>query len=229
MKKIFFTLALGLTLFSATAQNQIMDLVSPTNSDLFRNKVVNTNKYSKVLGTPYINEKFSLAKISGVQEFALVRYNAEADEFDIDNGENKIYTLPKNNEYTTISFKNGLQKYRLLDYKDSRGKSVNGYLAERINKNGISLLKREKIILVQGKEAANTYATTTQDKLVKSSDEYYLEQKNKEIIEFPSSKKKLINLYPEKKEAITTFLKENDLSFGNETDLVKITEFISAF
>lgn len=227
MKKIFFSALCSFMIFSASGQNNI-DMLSRTNVDLIRNNRLE-NKYEKATGSPYINDKFATASIPGVQNPVLVRYNAESDEIEVDNneGNNKHYTLPKNTQYSAIDLKNGGHKFRLVNYKDIKGAEVNGYLIEKFSKNEVTLFKKEKVNFIKGKEAENSYTMSSPAKLVRAKDEFYLQLKNKQIVEFPKNKKKFIALFEDKKEAINAYLKDNDISFSDENDIIKATEFIS--
>ncbi|MBF0694879.1 MAG: hypothetical protein IR153_07475 [Flavobacterium sp.] len=226
MKK--FVAALGIAILglnTVSAQN-MMDLVSPTHTDLFRNKAMGIQKYEKAVGSPYLDEKFNLANISGVKDLVLVRYNAESDEMDIDNGEQKIYTLPKNDEYHTITFKNGMFTFKLRDYTDAKGKPARGYLIEKFSNNDIALYRKERVVFMAGKEAVNSYSNDVPPKLNRAKEEYYLQTKDGKTVEFPN-KKGLISMYPNKKSEIEKFLKENKLGFNRESDLIAITKFIA--
>lgn len=226
MKKMIFSVLSFFAIFSATAQNA-NDYLTRVNVDLIRNKMNSKDRYNEAIGSPYILEKFNLATISGVQNAVLVRYNAEADEMEIDNGDEKIYILPKSNEYNTVSLKNGFYTYVLSTYKDSKGADLHGYLIETFNENGITLLKREKISLKKGKPAENSYTQDSPTKLVRAKDEFYIKTKDGQINAFPTSKKELVALKPEKKTEIEKFLKDNDISFKKEDDLSKTAKFIS--
>jgi hypothetical protein len=228
MKKLVFTISMGILSLAASAQAtmRVSDMVSPTNSDLFR-KHLTESKYVKATGSPYISEKFNFATISGVQNQVLVRYNAESDEFEIDNGDDTKYILPKNTEYNTIALKNGTGVYNLVNYKNSKGNNIDGYLQNKFSQNNVTFFVKEKVNYIPGKEAINSYTSDTPAKLIRAKDEFYLKLKDKEVIEFPSNKKKLIALFPEKKDQITSFLKDSDPSFNDVTGLTEITKFIS--
>ena len=242
MKKIFFSTLSLFTLFSASAQSNFdigrqttVDAFTRRNTELYREGRLNSEKYEKAIGSPYTDEKFSQAAVSGVPEAVPVRYNAEADVFEIQNTEanatpdKKFFVLPKQTEYSNIDFKNGTYKFRLLNYKDVNEKEVNGYLIEKFSKNDIVLYKKEKINYIKGRVAENSYAMDSPAKLVRAKDEFYLQLKSKQIVEFPKNKKKLIALFEDKKENINAYLKTNDISFSDESDIAKVAELISTF
>ncbi|AWA29552.1 hypothetical protein HYN48_05315 [Flavobacterium magnum] len=177
-------------------------------------------------GTPYVLPNFVLAQISNVKETILVKYNAYSDEMEIDNGDGKIFLLPKQDDFNTVTLKTGTV-YRLVDYKNSENVSAKGYMVEKTTVNGVTLLKKEKVTLIPEKQPMNGYGSYTPPRYDKQSEEYYLMLKNNSVVSFPKNKKKLQELFPEQAEKINTYLKENDLSFKKENDMVKLTEFLS--
>lgn len=66
-------------------------------------------------------------------------------------------------------------------------------------------------------------------KYVKMDDTFFLKNKDKGTSKFPDNKKGLLKLFPDKKEAIESFLKENKIDFDSESDLMKIIDFIATF
>lgn len=224
MKKIFFT-ALTLTAINLNAQVSL-NVANRINTELLSNKD-SSSRYEKVSGSPYLYESFRLAKISSIPGDVLVRYNAELDEIEIDNGDGKKYLLPKSEDYNTIELKNGQGKFILEKYNDASGSNSYGYLIEKLSKNEIKFYKREKIKLIAAKTAESSYTQDTPAKLIKGNEEYYLKIKDKNAELFPNSKKKLIALFPEKKSEIENFLKDKNPSFKKEEGMSQITEFIS--
>lgn len=180
----------------------------------------------KAEGSPYYNDKFLSAEISGIDALSKSRYNAEADLIEIEY-KDEIFALPKEEKYNSIRIANNL--YKLYKYTNINGQEVYGYLIELFPnpKDNVSLLKREKIKLQKEKQATNGYSSYTPPKYIKANPEYYLQLKNKEIIAFPKNKKGLIEIFKDKKSEIESFFKANNLSFKDEKDMAKITEFVA--
>jgi hypothetical protein len=229
MKKVVLT-ALGLVMtIGAFAQGMgRQDLTNYFNREggsfNLRQKV-GAKEADNATGSPYLTSSFTLGTISNVEEALLVKYNAYTDEIELDNGNNKTFILPKDEEFNTITLKTG-GVYRLFNYKND-GKDVKGYLLEKLNVNEVSLLKKEQIILIPERQPVNGYGSYVPAKFEKGSDEYYLQLKDKSVVAFPKSKKKLIEIFPAKKSEIETFLKSNKVSFKGEQDMMTITNFIA--
>src|SRR5690606_17138349 len=107
------------------------------------------------------------------------------------------------------------------------GKDVKGYMLEKLNANGVSLLKKEQVILLPERQPVNGYGSYVPPKFEKGSDEYYLELKDKSVVAFPKNKKKLTELFADKKSDIDSFFKANKISFKTEHDMIAITKFSS--
>lgn len=181
---------------------------------------------SSATGSPYILDTFVLSNISNATDMMLVKYNAYSDEMEVDKGDGKITTLPKQDDFNTITLKTGTV-YKLVDFKNSDNLDTKGYMVEKVTLNGITLLKKEKINLIPEKQPMNGYGSYVPPRYDRQSDEYYLLLKNGKVVLFPKNKKKLQELFPEQKEKIDSYLKENDLSFKKENDMVKLTQFLS--
>lgn len=186
---------------------------------------VGAKETDNAIGSPYLMKTFSLATISGVDDLILVKYNAYSDEIELDSGNNKIFILPKDMEFHTITLKTG-QVYRLFEYKDD-GKDVKGYLLEKASNNGVSLLVKEKIILIPEKQSNNGYGTYSPPKFNDGGKNYYLEMKDKSVVAFPKNKKKLAEILTGKEAEVANFLKSNKISFKDEQDMIKVVNFIA--
>ncbi|AWI25413.1 hypothetical protein [Flavobacterium pallidum] len=228
MKKLLAVVVLSVSsVASLCAQTRISNMINRTNGGSTSLVEKMGKKDSEAAtGTPYVSPAFILATISNVKETILVKYNAYSDEMEIDNGDGKIFVLPKEDDFNTITLKTGTV-YKLLDYKNSDDVNVKGYMVEKTTVNGVTLLKKEKINLIAEKQPINGYGSYVPPRYDKQSEEYYLLLKNNRVVSFPKNKKKLQELFPGQAEKINSYLKENDLSFKKENDMVKLTQFLS--
>lgn len=230
MKKIFLS-ALFVLIFITSYGQARADLYNYFNSTKAGvgslMEKVGAKEKDNATGSPYILKTFSLGNINGVEGTILIKYNAYSDVIELNNGDDKVFILPKDQEFNTISLKISSHSYKLFNYRDINNEEVNGYLLEQVSENGISLLKREKIILIPEKQPQNGYGTFSPAKYERVADDYYLQLKEKNIVPFPKNKKKLQHLFTAQKDAIDAFFKTNDLSFKEEQDMVKITQFIA--
>lgn len=180
-----------------------------------------------VAGSPYSTEKFILSEISGVPMLVLVRYNGYRDEVEIKK-DDEIYVLPKDTVYGEITPKNTNYKIKFLKNITVKGEDRKGYFFSLFDKNNVELLKKDRVVVQKAKESDNSYGVSEPSKYIKAKLEYYIKRNDGSVMEFPKGKKELIALYPAKKAEIEAFLKENKVSFKEEKDMVKITEFIAS-
>lgn len=219
--------ALSTATLSAQNTTRLTNMLNTTNGGSANlAEKIGKKESEAATGSPYILPTFVLANISNVKEMILVKYNAYSDEIEVDNGDGKIFILPKQEDLNTITLRTG-NTYKLVDFKDSDGHETKGYMLEKTTVNGITLLKKEKITLIPEKQPMNGYGSYVPPRYDKPSEEYYLLLKSGKVVMFPKNKKKLQELFPEQKEKIDSYLKENDLSFKKENDMVKLTEFLS--
>ncbi|MGV9003716.1 hypothetical protein [Flavobacterium sp.] len=185
-------------------------------------------KQNELIGSPFVNKVFWVAKVENIKGTVLMRYNAYNDEFEFLDEVNDTLVLLKNKTFENITFTAKQTNYRLVDYTDNKGELVKGYLILLLTKNGYTLYKRQKIIFNPEKPSKNTYDKGTPANFSAEKDVYYLKHNDEELVEFPTSKKLLLKHYPEKKELIEAFIKENKTSFGKDEDLIKLVNFLSS-
>lgn len=180
-----------------------------------------------IAGTRYINDVFLPANVASQKGTYLMRYDVANDNMEFKKAEGQVFVLNKNpdSDYV-ITFNSTKEKYSLLKYNDKNGKEIFGYLKQLAGNDNITLYKRERINFVPEKIPKNGYEDKSPAKYQRGADEYYLKTNGK-IEVFPSNKKKLLALYPDKKQQIETFLKEVDPSFKTDQGLSQITQFIS--
>ena len=225
MKKQFKLVTIAL-LFTIFAFGQGWDRSSSNNIGVRMPDKFYT-KDTELIGSPYINKVFMVARVGNIKGTALMRYNAYNDEMEFINDSNDTLVLLKNKTYENIVFAGRETKYLLVDYTNKDGQSVNGYLINLVDKNGYSLYKKQRMNYSPERPAKNTYEKTMSANFSLDKDVFYFKHNEDAIIEFPSNRKGLIKLYPEKKEAIETFIKENKISFGKEEDLIKLVNFLA--
>ncbi|CAM3992508.1 hypothetical protein FLAN108750_03585 [Flavobacterium antarcticum] len=226
MKKLLTIFSLSLVVFSSNAQGLFDRVSEGTTSTLIRNNAFD-KKDANISGVPYLDDKFYLADISGVAEKVLVRYNSATDEIEIkkDQGDQE-FLLPKTPEYNTIVTKFGKYVLKNVYYTTSKGENVNGYLVEIFANDAISLLRRDKVKVEDAREG-NGYTGYIPAKYVKANPEYFIKLKDQDAVSFPKNKKAIIEMYSGKKSEIDAFFKANKLSWNNEDDMAKISQFIA--
>lgn len=228
MKKVVST-SLLLFAISIYAQGNNFSLSNngmflPQDNALF-NKINSPNagksfSYNDIQGTAYYGKDYSIAKFSGTSETAPARYNSYNDEIEFKKNE-KAFILPKNDVFSTVTFINTKEVLVKLDTEDD----LSGYFFELVNGKNI-LYKKVKTKFIDAVIAANSYATDSPPVFKVLAPIYYIKTENG-FIKNPKNKKEIFEQIPEKKEALTTFFKENKIKFDKEDDLKKLVTFLN--
>jgi hypothetical protein len=222
MKTKFISAFLLLLVHTVNSQ-QLMSVLDPSGtSALDRNRL--ENKKKNIAGSPFDDEKFMPAKISGVNEVAMIRYNAYVDQIEVE-VEGSTYNLPKKDDYSQIVFVGTNNTISLKSYIDSKGINTYGYLFEITSNSKSKVYLKKIIVLTPEKEPISSYDSYVPAKYNSGTNEYYFEL-NGQIRFMPKGKKDLIALFPNKKTEIQSFLKQNKISFKEESDIIKISEFL---
>lgn len=225
MKKMIFRVIILLSVLEGTCQSLQKEVQHPDIAGkLFRNQNKTANKPQ---GSPYLQKMFAPAKVEKINIKAFMRYNVFDDNFEFITPKNDTLILDKIDDFGTIVFAATNKKYKLTQYVDTKNKLFNGYLISLYEKGDFVLYKKENIAFYEEKLAKTTLERDMPAKYVKSDDFYFFKNKEKGTIEFPENKKQLLKLFPDKKEAMETFLKENKINFDEESDKMKIIDFLN--
>jgi hypothetical protein len=224
MNKILFTkilLFITAVSFSQSLQKEVQhpDIAGR----LFRNP---KNNAEKPLGMPYSQKMFGSALVEKLKLKAYMRYNVVNDEFEFITPKNDTLILDKIEDFSSITFPELHLNYLLTPYVN-RGKLVYGYLLDYYKKGDFGLFMKQNIIYVDAKPAKTTLEVNMPAKYSKTNNSYFL--KNKETIaEFPHGKKALVKLFPDKKQIIEDFVKQNKIDFDAESDMIRIINFLAS-
>jgi len=179
-------------------------------------------------GSPYLTKAFVPAKVGNIPKVAPMRYDAYNDEFEFIDAKNDTLVLNKTEAFSNITFTYSNIKYQLVDYTNKKGVATNGYLVNLHESKGYTLYKRQTVTFTKEQVAERPFEPSSPAKFEQGKDVFYFKNNDKGIVLFPSSKKNLLKLYPEKKAEIEAFVKQNDIDFDKETDMVKIIDFLAS-
>jgi hypothetical protein len=221
-------LVITITLLSITAYSQTDNAAIRMYNkldDLSRNK----KEYYKfnVEGSPYWDPNFAPAQVNDVAQRAMMRYEANADEFEFISATKDTLVLEKEARFNTIVFPLTNTKYKYVNYTNKKGEDVNGYLILLAEKNNFMLYKKQPINFIKEKFATSSYDSDQPAKFERGSEVFYFKDNDKPILEFPDSKKKLIKLFPEKKTELEAFFKDHKTDFKVEGDLIELANFMA--
>lgn len=225
MKKNIFTLIALIISLNYYAQIEVHKIDITSSGALFRNPNFNKMDLKKIEGSPYLNENFFLADISGVPQKILVRYNILNDLIEVQFDNKQNYNLTKDEPYSTISPVNQVDKIKLVRYVN-KDKEIYGYLTQIYSSDKIEVYRRDQVKHQKAKEATSGYQESTPSKFIKLKPEYYWKIIANKINLLPKNRKNLIEQFPDKQEKISYFLKENKIDFDNEKNIIELAKFI---
>ncbi|MBC7555573.1 MAG: hypothetical protein H7195_01280, partial [Chryseobacterium sp.] len=68
----------------------------------------------------------------------------------------------------------------------------------------------------------NSYSDSSPASFTLTKPVYFIQKGSGEIVELPSNKKKLIEMFPDKKEALNIYFKNNKGDYSNKNDLINL-------
>jgi len=217
MKRIFLSV-FSLVGFLAISQSTTISISSGHGFTMIPDDTPAT-----ISGTMYYDESFSHARLDNDDEVIFLRYNAFKDEMEFKQANETYYLIKDDN--TIINFFNNNKIYQYLKYVDTDKNEKRGFLLKLIDGEK-SLYKSERIILIPERPTTTGYETSKPAEYKKSKEIFYIKVGEQTSV-FPKNKKELLKMFPDKNKEISTFLKNNKLSFSKETDLIGLTKFLN--
>ena len=89
-----------------------------------------------------------------------------------------------------------------------------------------TFLNKEKVKFVPAYTPGSSYGEEKPAKYVVDKSKYYFKNQDK-LVEFPEKKSELFKLFPNNKEAIELYLKENKVKFNEDSSLLLLTNFLN--
>jgi hypothetical protein len=191
-----------------------------------------TSKYKGVEGTPYFGgSEWTIgtaidSKGSRYENIPL-RYNAYEDVLEVKRDET-VLIVERDNISSFEFFKSdemGNREYYFFKTGVMLGiEDEKGYFRVIYEGNKFKVLEKLKTIQIKVTPAA--YGQSDITKFVEKNESYMFSNKGIEKIRL--SQKSLLNTFPEKKDAIKDYIKENDLNINDVSDLQKACSFINS-
>ncbi len=193
------------------------------------NQRVKNNKefYQKVNGTVFVQKNFIVGRVNDAKDLVKYKYNAYNDQILInDNNGEKYFNLLKGigNKIQSINAKIN-ETY--IVFKDVSA-SKNQFFKHEYSTPGekpASLLVKQKVVYLKGKQATNSYQSSTKPKFDRLSDQFFISLDDKNALEVPKSKKQFIALFGENKKEIKAFMKEKRASHKKKNGLIEILKY----
>lgn len=151
------------------------------------------------------------------------RYNAYLDEIEV-----------KSNEGMDVLAKSPKLKveiigmtYKYVPYNDKSGVEFS-YMVEIFSNSNYTVFQKNSKKLKQGRKSSNGMTPDLASKLVDETSFYVQFSDDKSAISFPSSKKELIQMYPELKNGLKKFIKSEKIDFDKSEDVLKVMDYCYA-
>ncbi|OUR91508.1 hypothetical protein A9Q87_09360 [Flavobacteriales bacterium 34_180_T64] len=224
MKKILLVSILALFIsVSLNAQENNRTLIAGSNQTYTFDK-----SDKSVKGSPYINDSFSPARVKsdGIKVYK-IRYNALADQMEVEDENSKKYTIDKSLKNVLITFISDNKTYQSYDYENKDGNLKRGFFVNvSPADNKVKLLNKEFKKYIAGAAPKNGYSAP-KPAYYKKVDEYYIKINDNSAVVLPNKGKKIAALFPEKSSDIIAFIKANKIKTSKEAHLIKLMNHIS--
>jgi len=221
MKKVLF---LYLFIFSISKSiGQIQPAIQEIESFRIWNFSQKNNEDISIKGSQYLDEKFSLSKISSVSNSQFeTRYNVFNDEMEVKDKGNLL--LLNKFDSLTVVFTATNKTYECKKY-NYKNKEHLGFLNKLTSNENVNLYLKEVITFVPKKVATSSYGSDVDAHYKVDSNIYYI-QIGSSIIEFPSKKNSFIKEFNPQKEDLENYFKTNDFKAKDEKSLINLVNFI---
>ena len=184
------------------------------------------SRSKKIVGSSYINESFSPAKINDKNEIYAIRYNALQDKMEIDKS-GSIYNL-NTNLISSITFNTINKTYKVYTYEDITNNKQKGFFVVLFSGSKLSLLLQEKIKYIEERIAKNGYEDYTPPTLKRVNDMLFFADENGIVKELSNRKKDVLAIFSSKENEIELYIKENKLNYKKEKDLITIFSYYNS-
>lgn len=184
---------------------------------------------SKTIGDTYLDTHWKNSSILLYEDEKLIegfpiRYDIMTDEVEVKSKKGiKVLKGIKIKSFVWVDSVTKVPDYfvNAKDFKDESNVPYNGFF-QVLTEGSLPLLKKTEIDIKKADYNIQFNVGSQDDKILKKNEFYTL--KDKQVIELPSSKKKVIALFGDKSEAMEVFIKENDLSITKGDQLKIIFE-----
>ncbi len=175
-------------------------------------------------GSPYLYSEFKKAKIANNSKIYDMRYNAYKDEVEIINN-GKVMTIFKNSDYSPIVILDPDETIVLKDFV-LKGQKVKGYLFQAKRLKDYTFYMRVAKEYNKGKYADSSFDKNQPESYTDMPEVFFIQKGENELVELPNTKKKLLEMFPDKKDAIELNLKSNKI---DTKDLATLSRLFAAF
>jgi len=181
--------------------------------------------FANAKGTPYIQDEYTLASISGLTSNYMVKYNAFNDEMEVLLESNKVNYVQKEKGLVVSLKTNTPKSYVCLGYIDELKKYQLGYFAAAgVIKEGYLLFLKEKIGFQEAKPPRSGYERPTPAGFKPPTSTFFVwESAAEQLIELPKTKTGFVKMFP--KRNLKEFFKSGTYDLDVEEDLLQVVKY----
>lgn len=181
--------------------------------------------YSEISGSPYLNRDFIESEIISKDSIRYInvkfRYNIYIDELEyIMNNELLSLSNPMNFRYFLL----GDDVFTYQSFVSPGGSPKRGYFHLLYLGPSGTLFKRYSVSYSPPEEP-QPYAAAKPARFSKGADSYYIQFPGKLPAEISLNRRRVLDVFPDKKNELENFITSNRLNFRNESDLLKLVEY----
>ena len=211
--------------FQGYAQNQLTDNIY----GVYYVPSLYTKLYESDEGSPYLNPRFTPAKINDSNKTYLVRINAHKETAEVWVSEDRVIEL-SNERKNSIALSDGSDKnYEAARYVKPKGNYGNAFFQSVEKNDKYSLFLKERIKYFK-KEKAEGYKAEKPARFEKIKPYYYLRvgaDEKKALVHLPSSTNKFVQVFAKSRhKALKGYIKQEKLNLASEDDLIKVLDYI---
>lgn len=181
-------------------------------------------------GSPYTNNNFLPTRVFYKDEdmgALYYRYNAYNGEIEVKESpaQDGIRALGRDKNIAILDGKNRMS---FKTYIDRNKNTLNGYLTQLVDGENYDLYRRIRIKYTEGQKAANSFVKAIPSRFSQFTEYYVQKEGINRIDEFEGNNRSLYRLVgSENKDALKSFIKENNLNPKDEQDLIRIFQHLN--
>lgn len=206
----FFLLALVICSLTFVKAQKSVQLVGQANSG-----IKDAPEAENIKGSPFLDDKFSNGKIGNLNK--AFRYNIFKDQVEyLENGQ--VLVLIPSVENSPIVFPDkSVLVQKTFPWK---GGSATGYVFQLYEKDNVGVYMKKSKKFMPAVKAVSTLERDMAASYSDGSDTYFIQINNGDLKEISLTKKKFVELFPDKKDEI------NAIKVSNKLDLQSLKQIV---
>lgn len=177
-------------------------------------------KYSEIQGIPYYYANFVNARVGDTSSLIPIRYNSFLDTIEILD-KTDVYEIPREDSYPKFTFEKTNEKLVWVNTHDEFA----GYFFEIVG-GKYRILKKITTKFYDAVPAPNSLIPGAPARFEVQKPIYFIKTESN-FIKIPKNSKDLAESFPDKKNELNDFIKNNKIKLNQEADLIKLGSFLN--